>query len=65
MITKKEKEQTDPIEKTMRRVAWGFIAISTVISLIYLWVDYQQQTSENNIKAAINKETAIEREPRE
>ncbi len=65
MITKKEKEQIDPVEKTMRRVVWSFIAISTVISLIYLWVDSRQQTSENNIKAAINKETAIEGKPRE
>ncbi|MCP3898606.1 MAG: hypothetical protein GY707_02605 [Desulfobacteraceae bacterium] len=41
MITKKEREQQDPVEKTMRRVVWGFIAISTVISLIYLWFDSQ------------------------
>ncbi len=61
MISKKEKEQPDPVEKTMRRVVWGFIAISIVFSLIFLWVDSQQQISENNFKAAINKETAIER----
>ncbi len=65
MITKKEKEQIDPIEKTMRRVVWGFIAISIVMSLIYLWVDSRQQGSGNSVKAAISKEAGIEREPRE
>ncbi len=64
MITKKEQEQIDPIEKTMRRVVWGFIAISIVISFIYLWVDSRQQPSENSIETAVNKETAIEKESR-
>ncbi len=65
MIAKKEKEQTDPVEKTMRRVVWGFIAISTVFTLIYLWVDSQQHTPENNVKTTINKEITIETKPRE
>lgn len=59
MQPQKNVQQTDPIEQTMRKVVWGFIAISTVISLIYLWFDHSQlekQVDEN--KATINQEAA-------
>ncbi len=59
MQPQKNVQQTDPVEQTMRKVVWGFIAISTVISLIYLWFDHRQlkkQVDEN--KATINQEAA-------
>ena len=56
-----KQEQIDPVERTMRRVVWGFIAISTVISMLYLWFDSKQQAIETDMKSATSQETAVKK----